>query len=59
MFGAQIDRAHDHAGGAVAALQTVAFFERSLPGVQAVVRLGQTFDGGDLLALDFAQQHIA
>jgi hypothetical protein len=40
-------------------LQTVAFFECGLHGVQSAIRLGQTFDGGDLLALDLAQQHIA
>ena len=43
--GAQIHRAHDHAGRAKAALQAVALFEGGLHGVQGAIGLGQTFDG--------------
>jgi hypothetical protein len=46
-----IERRHDHAGRAVAALQSVVFAKGFLHRVQGPARLGQALDGGDLGAL--------
>src|SRR5690606_6126589 len=54
----QIDRAHDHAGRAEAALQAVVLAERGLHRVQLAV-LGQTLDRGHLGALRPRRQHGA
>ena len=59
MVRAQIDRAHDHAGGAKAALQAVTLFEGGLHGMHGAVGGGQTFDGGDLSAGSLSGQHVA
>ena len=40
-----IDRRHDHAGRAVAALQAVMLAERLLHRMQRAVRLGEALDG--------------
>ena len=58
------DRRHDLAGRAVAALEGVVIDEGLLHRMQRAVRLGEAFDGGDLLALDArgerqARQHAA
>ena len=59
MLVAQIDRAHDHAGGAKAALKPMAVFEGGLHGMHGAVGFGQTLDGGDLGAAGLRCQHIA
>src|SRR5262245_24509720 len=46
-----IDRRHDHAGRAIAALQRVVLAERLLHRMQRAVRLGEPFDRGDVGAL--------
>ena len=56
---AQIDRVHDHAGCAKAALQAVAFFERCLHGMHRTVGRSDTLDGGDGRSSDLPEQHIA
>src|SRR5215510_6699496 len=47
-----VDRRHDHARRAIAALQPVVLAERLLHRMQGTVRLGETLDGGDVGALD-------
>src|SRR5918996_3555417 len=54
----QVDRAHDHAGRAEAALQPVMLAERRLHRVQLAV-LRQALDGGDLRALGLYREHGA
>src|SRR5688500_6101040 len=46
-----VDRGHDHARGAVAALQSMMLPERLLHGMQWTIRLSQTFDGEHVGAL--------
>src|SRR3954465_14095122 len=47
-----VDRGHDHARGAIAALQSVVLAEGLLHGMQRAVRLGQALDGHDVGALE-------
>jgi hypothetical protein len=54
-----IERRHDHAGRAEAALQTVVLAERLLHRMQRTVRLGQPFDGRDLGALALQREQSA
>src|SRR4029078_12475213 len=46
-----VDRRHDHAGSAVAALQRIVLAERLLHRMQRPVRLGEPFGGGDVRTL--------
>ena len=55
----QIDCTHHHPGGAKAALQAVAFFERGLHRVHGAVGLGQAFNGGDVGTTGLGGQNIA
>src|SRR5580704_5985695 len=43
-----VERRHDHAGRAVAALEPVMLAERLLHRMQGAIRLRETFDGGDV-----------
>jgi len=52
----KVDRAHDHAGSAKAALQAVVFLEGGLHRMQLAI-LRQTFNGGDLRAVSLNRQH--
>src|SRR5664279_902964 len=54
-----IERRHDHAGGAIAALQAVVLAERLLHRMQGPARLGQTLNGGDLSALALQGEQCA
>ncbi len=54
----QVDRLHDHAGSAVAALEGVALAEGLLHGVQLPV-LGEALDRGDLVAVRLHREHVA
>src|SRR5918996_5618763 len=54
----EVDRAHDHAGGAEAALQRVMLAERRLHRVQLAVP-GQPLNGRDLRAAGLECQHGA
>src|SRR5262249_332984 len=54
-----IDRGHDHAGGAVAALQPVMFAERLLHRVERTLRIGETLDGGDVRPFDLPDEDRA
>src|SRR5580700_4514494 len=47
-----VDRRHDHARGAIAALQAMILAERLLHGMQRPVLRRQTLDGGDLGAIE-------
>ena len=53
-----VDRRHDHARRAIAALQAVIVAEGRLHRVQFVA-LGDAFDGGDVGAVGLARQHGA
>ena len=53
-----VDRRHDHARGAIAALQAVIVAERRLHRMQ-LVALGDAFDGGDVGACGLRRQHRA
>ena len=53
-----VDRRHDHARGAIAALQAVIVAERGLHRVQFVA-FGNAFDGGDIGAVGLTDQHGA
>ena len=54
----QVDRLHDHARRAVAALEGVTLVEGGLHRVQLAV-LGEPLDGGDLLAVRLDREHVA
>jgi len=54
-----VDRAHDHARCAEAALQAMAFFECGLHGVHGAIGLGHTFNGGNFGALCLCGEHVA
>ena len=54
-----VNRAHDHAGGAKTALQTVALFEGGLHGVHGAIGMRQAFNGGDFGALGLGGEHVA
>src|SRR5882724_10934741 len=47
-----VDRSHDHAGRAIAALQPVVLAERLLHGMQRPVRISEALDGQNVRALD-------
>src|ERR1700744_6614634 len=53
-----VDRRHDHARGAIAALQAVIVAKRRLHRMQFVA-FGNTFDGGDVGAVGLADQYGA
>src|SRR4051812_16695941 len=53
-----VDRRHDHARRAIAALQAVIVAERRLHRMQ-LVTFGDAFDGGDMGAVDLADQNGA
>ena len=53
-----VDRRHDHARRAEAALQAVIVAERRLHRMQ-LVALGEAFDGGDVGAVGLTDQHGA
>ncbi|MGY4282914.1 hypothetical protein ACVWXO_002134 [Bradyrhizobium sp. LM2.7] len=53
-----VDRRHDHAWRAIAALQAVIVAEGGLHGVQLVAP-GDAFDGGDVGAVGLSRQHRA
>src|ERR1700761_3352922 len=53
-----VDRRHDHARGAVTALQAVIVAERRLHRMQ-LVALGDAFDGGDVRVRGLSGQHRA
>ena len=55
----QVDRRHDHAGRAEAALQRVALVERLLHRVQRAVRRGEALDRGHLAAVGLHREHRA
>ena len=59
MLVTQVNRAHDHAGGAKAALQAMAILEGRLHRVHGAVGRGQAFDGGDLSATGLGGQNVA
>src|SRR5215813_11173929 len=54
-----VDRRHDHARRAVAALQPMMLAERFLHRMQRPVLLRQPLDGGDVGALDLPREHGA
>ena len=54
-----VNRAHDHAGGAKTTLQTVAFFEGRLHGVHGAIGVRQAFDGCDFCTLGLGREHVA
>ena len=54
-----VNSAHDHAGGAKTALQTVAFFEGRLHGVHGAVGMRQAFNGGHFSTLGLCGEHVA
>src|SRR5262245_4279773 len=51
-----VHRGHDHARGAVAALQPVMLAERLLHRMQRPVRVGEALDGGDVGAVDLPDE---
>jgi len=57
-FSEQLDASHDHAGSAVAALETVTFPKAFLDGMKFAV-LSETFDGGDFQAVGLDGEHCA
>ena len=57
-LGEQVERLHDHAGRAEAALQRMVVAERFLDGVQLPVP-GQAFDGEDVAAVGLHGEHRA
>src|SRR6516225_999694 len=54
-----VDGGHDHAGGAIAALQPVMLAEGLLHGMQRSVGIGETFDGEHLRPLDLPDEYRA
>src|SRR5262245_42497757 len=54
-----VDRGHDHAWSAIAALQSVMLAERLLHRVERAVGICKTFDGGDVRALDLPHEDRA
>src|SRR5262249_15491535 len=54
-----VDRGHDHAGGAIAALQPMMLAERLLHRMQRTVRLREALDRGDVGALDLPSENRA